>query len=402
MLIAERTKHITSGTRGAVYREALRLQAEGKRVLKINTGNPAAFGFTMPESLKKAISENLIKAAAYSESSGMEDSKKAILQYNLSKGFKDINTSDIFLGNGVSELAEMICSATVNPGDEVLCPSPNYNLWSNSIYLANGVPVFYECFEDKSWMPDAAEIESHITDRTRAIVVINPNNPTGSLYSDELLLSICDIARKHKLMIFSDEIYDRLLMDGKKHTSIASLAPDLPVITFNGLSKSHIVCGLRCGWMTLSGCHTPEGEELKLALDAMSSVRLCSNTAAQLCIPAALADSEYTEKMLAPGGEIYERREACINAVNKSECMSVIKNTGALYCFVRINPEICHIEDDKDFAMQLVRSKNIMIVPGSGFDYPKQNYFRIVMLPTPDELAKAVELIDEFCKEYNR
>ncbi len=403
MFTAKRTKNVVSGTRGIVYKEALRVQAEGNKVLKMNTGNPAAFGFPVPESLKKAIAEATEKAAAYSESTGIKEAKEAILAYDLSKGFKNISTSDIYLGNGVSELAEMICSAMIDPGDEVLCPCPNYNLWTNSVLLADGKPVFYECFEDRNWMPDPKEIESHVTEKTKAIVVINPNNPTGALYSDELLLGICDVARRHGLVILADEIYDRLLMDGAKHSSIAALAPDLPVMTFNGLSKSHVVCGFRCGWMTASGFTGEDGEAFKTVLETLSSVRLCSNTFAQFCVPAALNDPIYTVEMMSPGGRIYERREATINAVNEAECLSVVKNTGALYCFVRIDPEKVHIKDgnDKQFAMQLVRDKHVMIVPGSGFDYPKPNYFRVVMLPEPEELARAIKDIDDFCKTYD-
>ena len=403
MQTADRTKKIASGTRGVVYKEALRVQAEGNKVLKMNTGNPAAFGFPVPESLKKAIADAVQKAAAYSESTGAKEAKEAILAYDLSKGFKNISEKDIYLGNGVSELAEMVCTALLNPGDEVLCPCPNYNLWSNSVLLAEGKPVFYECFEDRKWMPDAEEIESHISDRTKAIVIINPNNPTGALYSDELLKNIAEVAKRHGLVIFADEIYDRLLMDGAKHTSMAALAPDQPVLTFNGLSKSHIVCGFRCGWMTASGFTDEEGENFKTVLETLSSVRLCSNTFAQYCVPAALADPAYTVEMMSPGGRLYERREATVNAVNESEYLSVIKNTGALYCFVRIDPERVHIKDgnDKQFAMELVRDKHIMVVPGSGFDYPKPNYFRIVMLPEPEELARAVREIDDFCRTYD-
>ena len=403
MQTADRTKKIASGTRGVVYKEALRVQAEGNKVLKMNTGNPAAFGFPVPESLKKAIADAVQKAAAYSESTGAKEAKEAILAYDLSKGFKNISEKDIYLGNGVSELAEMVCTALLNPGDEVLCPCPNYNLWSNSVLLAEGKPVFYECFEDRKWMPDAEEIESHISDRTKAIVIINPNNPTGALYSDELLKNIAEVAKRHGLVIFADEIYDRLLMDGAKHTSMAALAPDQPVLTFNGLSKSHIVCGFRCGWMTASGFTDEEGENFKTVLETLSSVRLCSNTFAQYCVPAALADPAYTVEMMSPGGRLYERREATVNAVNESEYLSVIKNTGALFCFVRIDPERVHIKDgnDKQFAMELVRDKHIMVVPGSGFDYPKPNYFRIVMLPEPEELARAVREIDDFCRTYD-
>ena len=403
MFASDRTKNIASGTRGVVYKEALRVQAEGNKVLKLNTGNPAAFGFPVPESLRKAVEEAVQKAAAYSESTGAKEAKDAILAYDLEKGFKNISESDIYLGNGVSELAEMVCTAMLNPGDEVLCPCPNYNLWSNSVLLAEGRPVFYECFEDRNWMPTPEDIESRITDKTRAIVIINPNNPTGALYSNELLTSIAKIAEKHGLVILADEIYDRLLMDGAKHTSVAALAPDQPVITFNGLSKSHIVCGFRCGWMTVSGFKGEEGESFKTVLETLSSVRLCSNTFAQYCVPAALADPAYTVEMMSPGGRIYERREATINAVNSSEYLSVIKNTGALYCFVRIDPERVHVKDgdDKQFAMELVRDKHVMVVPGSGFDYPKPNYFRIVMLPEPEELARAVKAIDDFCRTYD-
>ena len=403
MFASDRTKNIASGTRGVVYKEALRVQAEGNKVLKLNTGNPAAFGFPVPESLRKAVEEAVQKAAAYSESTGAKEAKDAILAYDLGKGFKNISESDIYLGNGVSELAEMVCTAMLNPGDEVLCPCPNYNLWSNSVLLAEGRPVFYECFEDRNWMPTPEDIESRITDKTRAIVIINPNNPTGALYSNELLTSIAKIAEKHGLVILADEIYDRLLMDGAKHTSVAALAPDQPVITFNGLSKSHIVCGFRCGWMTVSGFKGEEGESFKTVLETLSSVRLCSNTFAQYCVPAALADPAYTVEMMSPGGRIYERREATINAVNSSEYLSVIKNTGALYCFVRIDPDRVHIKDgdDKQFAMELVRDKHVMVVPGSGFDYPKPNYFRIVMLPEPEELARAVKAIDDFCRTYD-
>ncbi len=403
MYRADRTKNIASGTRGIVYKEALRVQAEGNKVLKMNTGNPAAFGFPVPDSLRKAIAEATDRAAAYSESTGIKEAKEAILSYDLSKGFKDISLSDIYLGNGVSELAEMTCSALINPGDEVLCPCPNYNLWTNSVLLAEGKPVFYECFEDRHWMPDAEDIESKITEKTKAIVIINPNNPTGVLYSDELLLAICEVARKHGIVILADEIYDRLLMDGAVHHSVAALAPDLPVITYNGLSKSHIVCGFRCGWMTASGFKGEDGEQFKTVLETLSSVRLCSNTFAQLCVPAALADPVYTKEMMSPGGRLYERREATMNAVNASEYLSVIKNTGALYCFVRIDPERVHVKDgdDKQFAMELVRDKHVMVVPGSGFDYPKPNYFRVVMLPEPEELAEAIRKIDDFCRTYD-
>lgn len=433
---AERMQFIQSGTRGPIYKEAVKLSESGEKVLKLNTGNPAAFGFSMPESLKKVLlqaTEDSRAAAAYSESAGMKKAKEAILRYDISRGIGalsdgtiGIDTDDIFIGNGVSELAELTALALFNPGDEVLLPSPNYNLWSNSVILAGAKPVFYECHEDNSWMPDSKEIEALVNENTRAIVVINPNNPTGMLYTNELLLEICDVAKRKNLLVISDEIYDRILMDGAVHTPVSKLAPELPVITYNGLSKSHIVCGLRCGWMTLSGdfnnasyrrvvddmyeggiaiksdaansgdFHSP----IHKAIDTLMSVRLCGNTIAQLCIEAALDDPVYTEQMLEKGGRIYEQREACINAINESECLSVVKNVGALYCFVQIRPDKCKITDDKKWAMQLVKEKHIMVVPGSGFDYKKPNYFRIVMLPYPDDLAKAVRDIDDFCKTY--
>lgn len=407
MKSANRMQFVNPGTRGPIYNEAVKLQEAGENVLKLNTGNPAAFGFEMPDSLKEAIakaSQDSRRAAAYSAGTGMKESKQAILEYDLSKGMKNVALSDIYLGNGVSELAEFTCLALLNPGEEILLPSPNYNLWSNAVILAGGVPVYYECHEEDKWMPRAEEIEALVSDKTRAILVINPNNPTGALYSNELLEKICDVARRHDLVILSDEIYDRLVMDGAVHTSMAKLAPDLPIITYNGLSKSHIVCGLRCGWMTLTGDFGPaDGDyrsEFHKHIENLMSVRLCGNTVAQLCIPAALKDPAYTKAMLVPGGRIYDQREACCNAIANSKCLSVVKNTGALYCFVQIRPDVCKVTDDKKWAMNLIKEKHVMVVPGSGFDFKKPNYFRVVMLPYPDDLAKAIRDIDDFCATY--
>ena len=389
--------------RGPVMDEANAMIAKGEKILKLNIGNPAPFRFRAPADLIAQMTASLPDVEGYSDSKGLYAAREAIAAYDKTKGIEGVAPDDIYTGNGASELITMSMQALLDNGDEVLVPAPDYPLWTASVTLAGGTAVHYICDEQSSWYPDIDDMRSKITDKTKGIVIINPNNPTGALYPEEVLQQIVDVAREHGLIIYSDEIYDRLLMDGAVHHSVAALAPDLPVITYNGLSKSHIVCGFRCGWMTASGFKGEDGEQFKTVLETLSSVRLCSNTFAQLCVPAALADPVYTKEMMSPGGRLYERREATMNAVNASEYLSVIKNTGALYCFVRIDPERVHVKDgdDKQFAMELVRDKHVMVVPGSGFDYPKPNYFRVVMLPEPEELAEAIKKIDDFCRTYD-
>ena len=316
---------------------------------------------------------------------------------------KEINTDcfdldDIFIGNGISEIAAMVATALLNPGDEVLVPMPCYSLWVNEILLHQAVPVFYRCDEQANWNPDTEHIKNLITKKTKAILLINPNNPTGVLYTNETLLEVARIARQHKLIVLSDEIYDRLVFDGKQHTSFAKLAQDLTVITMNGLSKSHCLCGFRCGWLVTTG---PADARAQIgdALLKLSSIRLSANALMQTIIPAALADTAYTENMIRPGGRLYEQRKATISALDALDCLSYVKNDAAFYIFPKIKPEYVRESSDVLFAEKLLFDKHILVVPGSGFAWDQPDHFRLVMLPEADGLHDAVRQIGEFIKK---
>ena len=398
---SSRIAPIHSDIRGPLFVETQRMRAEGIDVLRLNTGNPATFGFEMPQSVRQALLENMDKATAYCDPKGMLKARQAICEYHLGRGVKGVTPDDIYIGNGVSELVEMALEALLNDGDEVLMPSPCYSLWSNCAYLAGGKPVFYTCDEQSEWFPDIADMRSKITDRTRAILIINPNNPTGAVYPKEILQQIVDLAREHKLILFSDEIYDRLVMDGIEHTPTATLCDDLPVFTFNGLSKSHIICGFRCGWMVVSGAKHL-AEDYLAGIFQLAAMRLCSNALMQLVIPAALADSESTRAMMVPGGRIYEQREACMRELQKIEGLSCVKNKAAFYVFPKLDTARFGITNDKQFAYDLLKQKHILIVPGSGFEWHDPDHFRIVMLPEPEQLAKAVRDIGDFLQTYKQ
>lgn len=395
---SEMINHVNSDIRGKNFYTALDLQRSGETVLKLNTGNPATFGFDMPDSVKTALFEKIDTALGYCDVRGMIEARNAIQQYHRSKHITDFSLDDIFIGNGISEIASMISTALFNPGDEVLVPMPCYSLWTNEILLHQAVPMFYRCDERAAWSPDTEHIKSLITEKTKAIVIINPNNPTGVLYSNEVLLEIVEIARQHKLIVLSDEIYDRLVFDEKEHTSLASLANDITVITMNGLSKSHCLCGFRCGWLVTSG-PADKRKQISDALLKLASIRLSANAIMQTVIPAALADTEYTQKMITKGGRLYEQRQATFEELDKLDCLSYVKNDGAFYVFPKIKHEYLKYADDKDFAHQLLLSKHILVVPGSGFAWNEPDHFRIVMLPQPHILRKAVIQIDEFIQE---
>jgi alanine-synthesizing transaminase len=398
---AEIMSDVHSDIRGPIYYEALKMEKEGTSVLKLNTGNPAAFGFKMPDSVFNAIYGNERRALGYCNFLGMEDARCAIADYHRSTGITDITEDDIIIGNGVSEVAGFALQALLNPGDEVLLPCPCYSLWSNHVKLCAAKPVFYTCDEEAGWNPDCKDIISKITAKTRAIVIINPNNPTGAVYSKEVLEKIADIAREHNLLIFSDEIYDRLLLDGARHIPIATLAPDIPVITMSGLSKSHCLCGFRLGWMLISGPKNLSSD-YRQSLMKLTSLRLCANAPAQLVVPAALADTEYTKSLVRDGGKLYTRREAVISELAKIPDVSFVKNQAAFYIFPKINAKKHNIKDDRRFAFDLLKATNILIVPGSGFDCQTPDHFRIVMLPEPNELAQAVRRIGEFLDTYKQ
>ena len=345
---ADRMVNVHSDIRGPLFVEAMEMQSRGIEILKLNTGNPATFGFGLPKSIEDALVGQEEKGVGYCDFKGMPQAREAICEYQKSKGIQGITPDDVFIGNGVSEVVSFALMPLLNPGDEVLVPSPSYSLWGNSVYLASGKPVFYVCDEQAHWYPDIQDIKSKITDKTKAIVLINPNNPTGVLYPEELLLQIADIAREHGLLVFSDEIYDRLVMDGLKHTSFAALAPDLPVITMNGLSKSHCLCGYRCGWMVISGPRELTNE-YKQGIIQLTSLRLCSNTLAQLVIPAALKDMETPTSMIMPGGRIFEQREATVSELEKINGLTFVKNDAAFYIFPKLDIKKFHITDDRKF-----------------------------------------------------
>lgn len=391
-LIAKRLEHLGAGTRGKNYWAALELERQGKEVLKLNSGNPAAFGFKMPESVHRAVTENLHRALGYSDLRGMAEAREAIYQYHIGRGVNNFNIDDIYIGNGVSEIASMIATALYNKGDEILVPSPCYALWTNEASLNDATPVYYKCDEKNHWNPDIDHIKSLVNKNTKAILLINPNNPTGVLYSEETLKEIAEIARQNNLIIISDEIYDRLVFDGKQHVPMAKIAPDVLVITANGLSKSHCLCGFRCGWLVISG---PEEirEKINEAILKVASIRLGANSMMQLAIPAALADSEYTNQMILPGGRLYEQRAVTCQELDKIDGVSYVKNDAAMYVFPKIHKEIA---DDKKFTYDLLMEKHVLIVPGSGFMWNTPDHFRIVMLPEVEKLRKAVKEMGDF------
>lgn len=400
-LCSEKLGRIASDIRGKNFYLSLELEKKGEKILKLNTGNPAAFGFGMPDSVKKALIENMDRAVGYCDVRGMVPARESILNYHVSNGIENFDMDNIFIGNGVSEIASMLAKAALNPGDEVLVPAPCYSLWVNEIILNDAVPVYYKCREENGWNPDPEQIKSLVTDKTKAILVINPNNPTGALYSNEILLEIIEIARQNKLMLWSDEIYDRLVFDGKPFTSTAVLAKDITVVTMNGLSKSHCLCGFRCGWLVVSGPEEPRNEICSNLLK-LASVRLSANAIMQTIIPTAMADTAYTEAMICPGGRLYEQRKATCEELDKIDGISYVKNSAGFYVFPKIEREALEISNDKEFAHQLLLKKHILVVPGSGFKWDTPDHFRIVMLPEPETLRLAVREIGNFIRETDK
>ena len=399
---SDKTQMVRSDIRGPIYEESLRLINEGVEVLRLNTGNPGMFGFGLPESLEKSVLENYSNAVPYSDSRGIPAVRAAIADYhNKRKNFQNITTEDVYIGNGVSELAQMAMLALLNPGDEVLVPMPNYPLWSNCVYVAGAVPIHYMCDEQAGWMPDVADIRAKITDRTRAMLIINPNNPTGVLYGRDVLTDILQVAREHGLIVFSDEIYDRLVMDNLTHHSCAALAPDLFVVTTNGLSKSHIICGYRSGWMVFNDSEKI-GTDFIQGVLKLASMRLCPNTLAQMLIPAALDDEESTRDMLVPGGRLYEQRNATVRELSKLEPLGVtfVKPCAAFYIFPKIDAKRYNITDDAKFCMDFLRQKHIMLINGRGFDWKDPDHVRVIMLPEAEKLAWAIRELGEFLQSY--
>ena len=387
--------------RGPVLEEAMRMRANGEQILRLNTGNPAEFGFTAPDEVIRDLIHNARKSEGYSDSRGIFSARKAIMQYCQLKKFPNVDIDDIYLGNGVSELIAMSMQGLLDNGDEVLVPMPDYPLWTAAVSLAGGHAVHYVCDESADWYPDLADMESKVTSRTKAIVLINPNNPTGALYPKEVLEGIVEIARKHELIIFSDEIYDRMVFDGAVHIPIATLAPDLFVVTMNGLSKSHRICGFRVGWMVLSGPkHHVKG--YIEGLNMLSNMRLCSNVLAQQVVQTSLGGVQSVDKLLTPGGRLYEQREFITRAIQDIPGLSAVKPKAGLYIFPKIDREMYRIDDDEPFVLDFLKQEKVLLVHGRGFNWKEPDHFRIVYLPRVDELAEIREKMTRFLAQYRR
>lgn len=386
--------------RGPVMDEAARMEALGMDILKLNIGNPYPFGFYAPDEIVVDMIYNLRKTEGYSDSKGLFSARKAIMQYCQLKNIPNVSIDDIFTGNGASELITMSMQGLLDNGDEILVPAPDYPLWTASVSLAGGTAVHYICDEQSNWYPDIEDIRAKITDRTKGIVVINPNNPTGALYPKEVLEQIVELAREHELILFADEIYDRLVLEGE-HVALASLAPDLLTVCFNGLSKSHRVCGYRCGWMCLAGNKSHAAGYID-GLKLLSSMRLCSNVPGQSIIQTALGGYQSSTEMISQGGRIREQRDYIYKAINEIPGLSAVKPAAAFYIFPKIDVERFNIRDDEQFALDLLKQKKILITCGTGFNWIRPDHFRIVYLPETRVLEEAVEKMTDFFAHYRQ
>ncbi len=398
---ADKLENVLYDVRGPVVDEANRMEEQGLKILKLNIGNPAAFGFTAPEEVIQDMRDNIVNCQGYSDSRGIFAARKAIMQYAQIKHIPNVTMKDVFTGNGASELIQLSLHALLNNGDEVLIPSPDYPLWTACTNLAGGKAVHYICDESSDWYPDLADMESKITPKTKAIVVINPNNPTGALYPKEVLEGIVELARKHELILFSDEIYDRLVMDGEQHISTASLAPDLFCVTFSGLSKSHMACGFRVGWMILSGNKSIAADYMA-GLNMLSNMRLCSNVPGQSIVQTALWGYQSVNEYIIPGGRVYEQRDFIYKALNDIPGISAVKPKAAFYIFPKVDTARFNILDDQQFALDFLREKRVLFVPGSGFNWKQPDHFRIVYLPAVDVLGEAADKLRDFLSHYRQ
>jgi alanine-synthesizing transaminase len=398
---SDKLTHVAYDVRGPVLEHALRLEQEGHHILKLNIGNPAPFGFEAPEEILGDIIRNLEVAQGYSDSKGILPARRAVVQYHTQKGIDGLDVDDVWLGNGVSELINMALQALLNAGDEVLIPAPDYPLWTAVVSLCGGTAVHYHCDEAAGWLPDLEDIASRVTSRTRAIVVINPNNPTGAVYPREILDGIAEIARQHSLLLFSDEIYDKILYDGAQHLATASVAPDVLCVTFNGLSKAYRVAGFRAGWAVISG-PTQHAESYVEGMNILANMRLCANVPAQHGIQAALGGPQDIKALTLPSGRLHEQRACAWEALNDIPGVSCTKPDGALYAFPRLDPERHRIVDDERFVLDLLLAEHLLVVQGSGFHWPRPDHFRIVTLPHVDDLSEAINRIGHFLDSYRQ
>ncbi len=387
--------------RGPVLDKARLMEEEGHKIIKLNIGNLAVFGLEPPDEIVQDIIRNLPHTAGYTDSKGLFAPRKSVVHYTQEKGIAGVMVDDVYLGNGASELIVMALNALLDDGDEILVPAPDYPLWTAAVSLSGGTPVHYLCDEGAGWLPDLDDIRRRITPRTKGIVVINPNNPTGALYPDDLLRGIVEIARQHQLIVFADEIYDKTLYDGHTHTSIAALADDVLFVTFNGLSKNYRSCGYRAGWMIVSGDKRHAGDYVE-GLNMLASMRLCSNTPGQLAIQTALGGYQSIKDLVAPTGRLCRQRDRAYDLLSQIPGVSVVKPKAALYMFPRLDPKMYPFADDQQFAYDLLADEKVLIVQGTGFNWPTPDHFRLVFLPNVDDLTDAIGRIDRFLANYRR
>ncbi|MDH4052292.1 MAG: pyridoxal phosphate-dependent aminotransferase [Rubrivivax sp.] len=387
--------------RGPVLDKARLMQEEGHKIIQLNIGNLAVFGLEPPDEIVQDMIRNLPSAAGYTDSKGLFAPRKAVVHYTQEKGIAGVTVDDVYLGNGASELIVMALNALLDDGDEILVPAPDYPLWTAAVSLSGGTPVHYLCDEGAGWLPDLDDIRRKISPRTRGIVVINPNNPTGALYPADLLRELVEVARQHQLILFADEIYDKTLYDGNEHTSLAALSDDVLTVTFNGLSKNYRACGYRAGWMIVSGDKRHAGDYIE-GLNMLASMRLCSNTPGQLAIQTALGGYQSIKDLVAPGGRLARQRDLAYDMLSQIPGVSVVKPKAALYMFPRLDPQMYPIEDDQQFAYELLADEKVLVVQGTGFNWPTPDHLRLVFLPNADDLSEALGRIERFLGNYRK
>ena len=399
LLKSNKLANVCYDIRGPVLQRARQMEDEGQRIIKLNIGNPAAFGFEVPEEIQLDVIRNMGEAGGYTDSKGLFAPRKAIMHYTQSKHIANVTVDDIIIGNGVSELIVMAMQALLNNGDEVLVPMPDYPLWTAAATLAGGTAVHYLCDEATGWLPDLADIERKISKNTRAIVVINPNNPTGALYPKETLIGIINTARKHGLIIYADEIYDKVLYDQEQHVSMASLAEDVLFVTFNGLSKNYRTCGYRAGWMVISGDKSHAADYIE-GLNMLASMRLCANVPGQFAIQTALGGYQSIDDLVAPSGRLCKQRDLAYDMITAIPGVTCVKPKAAMYLFPKLDPIMYPITDDQQFILELLLEEKVLLVQGTGFNWKEHNHFRIVFLPNLDDLREAMKRIARFLENY--
>ncbi len=393
---SRKLRDVRYDVRGPILVEAQRLEAEGHKILKLNIGNTAPFGFDAPEAIVADMTRHLPDAQGYVDSKGIYSARTAVAQYYQARGLRNTTVEDVYIGNGVSELISMVLQAFVDDGNEILIPAPDYPLWTGAVSLAGGTPVHYRCDEDNGWNPDLADIEAKVTDNTHAIVIINPNNPTGAVYSPEIVRGLVDIARRHDLVVMADEIYEKIIFDDAVHHHAAEFAgDDVLCLTFSGLSKAYRVCGYRAGWLMISGPEHEAADFLE-GLTLLANMRMCANVPAQHTIQTALGGYQSINELIVPGGRYHDQIKLASRLLNEIPGVSCVEPRGALYCFPRLDPEVYRIEDDQAFVIELLRAKKILVTHGTGFNWPDTDHFRLVTLPDEDVLTEAIGRIAEF------